>query len=104
MDRHIAGSSAQNLTFLERPGVVPLRSLVSAKCPNLLAAGGLVAAESAPFASIRVQAQCMATGQAAGTLAAYRMDEDARQADFAAVRRICERNGAITMSKNGSCS
>ena len=103
MDRHIAGSSAQNLTFLERPGVVPLRSLVSAKCPNLLAAGGLVAAESAPFASIRVQAQCMATGQAAGTLAAYRMDEDVRQADFAAVRRICERNGAITMSKNGSC-
>ena len=41
----------------------------------------------------------MATGQAAGMLAAFRMDEDARQADFAAVRCICERNGVITMSK-----
>ena len=89
MDRHIAGSSAQTLTFLERPGVIPLRSLVSAKCPNLLAAGGLVAAEPAAFASMRVQAQCMATGQAAGTLAAFRPDEDVRHLDFPAIRRLC---------------
>ena len=47
MDRHIAGTSGQSLTFLERPGVIPLSALVSAKCPNLLAAGGLVAAEAA---------------------------------------------------------
>ena len=85
MDRHIAGSSAQNLTFLEKPGVIPLRALVSAKCPNLLAAGGLVAAEPAAFASMRVQAQCMAMGQAAGTTAAFRQDEDLRRLDFAAI-------------------
>ena len=85
MDRHIAGSSAQNLTFLDKPGVIPLRSLVSAKCPNLLAAGGLVAAEPAVFASMRVQAQCMAMGQAAGTAAAFRPSEDLRQLDFAAI-------------------
>ena len=85
MDRHIAGSSAQNLTFLEKPGVVPLRALVSAKCPNLLAAGGLVAAEPAAFASMRVQAQCMAMGQAAGTTAAFRPDEDVRRLDFAVI-------------------
>jgi len=85
MDRHIAGSSAQNLTFLDKPGVIPLRSLVSAKCPNLLAAGGLVAAEPAAFASMRVQAQCMAMGQAAGTAAACRPSEDLRRLDFAAI-------------------
>ena len=70
MDRHLAGSSAQNLSFLKKPGAIPLSALISAKCPNLLAAGGLVAAEPAAFASIRVQAQCMASGQAAGTAAA----------------------------------
>ena len=85
MDRHIAGSSAQDLTFLEKPGVIPLRALVSAKCPNLLAAGGLVAAEPAAFASMRVQAQCMAMGQAAGAAATFRPDEDVRRLDFAAI-------------------
>ena len=96
MDRHIARSSAQNLTFLERPGVIPLSALVSAKCPNLLAAGGLVAAEPAAFASMRVQAQCMAMGQAAGTAAAFHPGEDQRQLDFAAIRRLCEKQGAMT--------
>ena len=96
MDRHIAGSSAQNLTFLEKPGAVPLRALVSAKCPNLLAAGGLVAAESAPFASMRVQAQCMATGQAAGVAAAFAPKEDVRSLDLVAIRRLCESHGVIT--------
>ncbi len=96
MDRHLAGSSGQNLTFLERPGVIPLSALVSAKCPNLLAAGGLVAAEPAAFASMRVQAQCMAMGQAAGTLAAFMPGKDVRQLDFVAVRRLCESQGAIT--------
>ena len=70
MDRHIAGSDAQSLTFLKKPGAIPLSALVSAKSPNLLAAGALVSAEPGPFASIRVQAQCMATGQAAGAAAA----------------------------------
>ena len=96
MDRHIARSNAQNLTFLERPGVIPLSALVSAKCPNLLAAGGLVAAEPAAFASMRVQAQCMAMGQAVGTTAAFRPDEDLRQLDLAAIRRLCESQGAMT--------
>ncbi|MBR0057072.1 MAG: FAD-dependent oxidoreductase, partial [Kiritimatiellae bacterium] len=44
MDRHVAGTSAQKLGFLERPGVIPLSALIAEKCPNLLAAGGLAAA------------------------------------------------------------
>lgn len=96
VDRHLAGSNGQNLTFLKRPGVIPLSALVSSKCPNLLAAGGLVAAEPAAFASMRVQAQCMAMGQAAGTAAAFRPGEDMRRLDRVAVRRLCERQGAVT--------
>jgi len=95
MDRHIAGTSAQSLTFLERPGAIPLSALVSAKCPNLFAAGALVAAEPEPFASIRVQAQCMATGEAAGTAAAFKSGEDARRLDFAAIAASLARKGAI---------
>ena len=45
---------------------------------------------------MRVQAQCMAMGQAAGTAAAFNVGEDVRRLDFAEVRRICERQGAIT--------
>ena len=67
-------NSTVTVNVLKRLGgtyaAIPLSALISAKCPNLLAAGGLVAAEPAAFASIRVQAQCMATGQAAGTAAA----------------------------------
>ena len=76
--------------------MIPLSALVSAKCPNLLAAGGLVAAEPAAFASMRVQAQCMAMGQAAGTAAAFRPDEDLRQLDLVEIRRLCEKQGAMT--------
>ena len=98
MDRHIPGTSAQSLEFLERPGAIPLAALISDHCPNLLAAGGLVAAEPAAFASIRVQAQCMATGQAAGVAAAAaaRSGAPVQALDRAAIRRGLEKAGAIT--------
>ena len=98
MDRHLAGSSGQNLSFLENPGAIPLSALISAKCPNLLAAGGLVAAEPAAFASMRVQAQCMAMGQAAGTAAAVavRKGTPAQALDRAAIRKLCEQQGTMT--------
>ena len=102
MDCHVAGSNAQTLSFLSRPGVIPLSALVSAKCPNLLASGGLVAAEPAAYASIRVQAQCMATGQAAGTAAAeaalYGVPVQAL--DHSAIRRHLEADGAITSTND----
>ena len=106
MDRHIPGTSAQSLEFLERPGAIPLSALVSDRCPNLLAAGGLVAAEPAAFASIRVQAQCMATGQAAGTAAAAaaRGGVSVQALDRIAIRHQLEAAGAITSFwKTGEC-
>ena len=98
MDRHLAGSSGQNLSFLKKPGAIPLAALISEKCPNLLAAGGLVAAEPAAFASMRVQAQCMAMGQAAGTAAAVsaRNGTPVQALDGAAIRKLCEQQGAMT--------
>ena len=45
---------------------------------------------------MRVQAQCMAMGQAAGTAAAFRPDEDLRQLDLVEIRRLCEKQGAMT--------
>ena len=102
MDCHVAGSNAQTLSFLSRPGVIPLSALVSAKCPNLLASGGLVAAEPAAYASIRVQAQCMATGQAAGTAAAEAAlgGVPVQALDRSAIRRHLEADGAITSPKD----
>ena len=97
IDRHLAGSSGQNLSFLKKPGAIPLSSLISAKCPNLLAAGGLIAAEPAAFASIRVQAQCMATGQAAGIAAAM------SAASGAPVQRIAASSVVARLKENGAC-
>ena len=70
MDRHIPGTSAQSLEFLDRPGAIPLAALISERCPNLLAAGRCVSADEDAFAAIRVQAPCMELGQAAGFAAA----------------------------------
>ena len=97
IDRHLAGSSGQNLSFLKKPGAIPLSSLISAKCPNLMAAGGLIAAEPAAFASIRVQAQCMATGQAAGIAAAI------SSASGTPVQRLAASSVVAQLKENGAC-
>ena len=86
--------------------VAKFSALVSDRCPNLLAAGGLVAAEPDPFASIRVQAQCMATGQAAGVAAAAaaRGGAPVQALDRIAIRHQLEVAGAIiSFWKTGEC-
>jgi hypothetical protein len=104
MDRHATGSNAQSLTFLKRPGVIPLSALIAAKCPNLLAAGGLVAAEPEVFASIRVQAQCMATGQAAGVAAAEAAKRgiSVQALNRPAIRKLLEAVGVETSASGAS--
>lgn len=51
---------------------IPLGCLVSANVPKLLAAGRCISADREGFASARVLPTAMATGQAAGTIAAFR--------------------------------
>jgi hypothetical protein len=70
VDIHLPGSSSQQVRFLERPYGIPYRALVPRNSANLLAVGGCFAADRQAFATARVQAQCMAMGQAAGTAAA----------------------------------
>ncbi len=70
VDCHLPDGSGQKVTFLARPYGIPYRTLYSSAAPNLFAAGALCAAAPEAFASLRVQAQCMATGEAAGTAAA----------------------------------
>ena len=70
MDIHMAGSRAQDLRTVEEGYNIPYRSLIPKKSDNLIAAGRTISATREAFASIRVQATCMALGQAAGTASA----------------------------------
>ena len=69
MDIHRTESSHQDVTFLDKEGYIPYRSLYSDSIDNLLVAGRCISADKDAFASVRVQAPCMAMGQAAGTAA-----------------------------------
>ncbi len=55
----------------EQPYSIPLRSLYSINRPNLLMAGRNISASHVAFSSTRVMATCATMGQAAGTAAAY---------------------------------
>ncbi|MBQ9462062.1 MAG: FAD-dependent oxidoreductase [Bacteroidales bacterium] len=70
IDVHVAAGPSQNVTFLKTPAYVPYRALYAPGFPNLLVAGRCISADKTAFASLRVQASCMGTGQAAGVAAA----------------------------------
>ena len=69
IDIHVANGASQNVTFLKTPAYVPYRALYSPGFGNLLVAGRCISADKTAFASLRVQASCMGTGQAAGIAA-----------------------------------
>ena len=92
IDIHAAKGSSQSLTFLEKPAYVPYRALIATDFPNLVVAGRCLSADRRAFASLRVQASCMATGQAAGLAAAQTVkgNGDVRKADIPVlVSRLC---------------
>lgn len=70
IDIHVGNNNGQNITFLAEPAYIPYRSLIAPGYPNLLVAGRCLSADKIAFASLRVQATCMGTGQAAGVAAA----------------------------------
>lgn len=75
---------------------IPLRSLIVADSSNTLVAGRCFSATHDAQASIRSMAQCMAMGQAAGTLAAMASSPDeVRTVDTAHLRARLRANGAI---------
>ncbi len=70
IDIHATKGNNQNITFLEQAAYVPYRALFTPSHPNILVAGRALSADRKAFASMRVQASCMGTGQAAGVAAA----------------------------------
>ena len=71
VDIHSGKDSSQRVVFLECEGYIPYRCLYNPHYPNLLVAGRCISADHEAFASTRVQAPCMATGEAAGYAAAF---------------------------------
>ena len=70
IDIHATKGNKQSIHFLEQAAYVPYRAMVAEDYPNLLVAGRAISADRKAFASMRVQASCMGTGQAAGVAAA----------------------------------
>ncbi len=70
VDIHRPADTGQDVQFISEAYNIPYRSLIPRGAKNVLVAGGSIGATAEAFASIRVQAQCMALGQAAGTAAA----------------------------------
>lgn len=97
VDIHNSTDSSQKVSFLEQPGCIPFRSLYCETHPNLLFAGRCISADSEAFASVRVQAPCMAMGQAAGTAAAIcvKNNSDVCQIKIPELLSTLEAQGAV---------
>jgi hypothetical protein len=76
---------------------IPLRSLIPADGVNVVVAGRCFSATHDAHASIRSMAQCMAMGQAAGTVAsmAAEMGGLVREVGFEQVRERLAKDGAV---------
>lgn len=71
VDQHNAGKSAR-LVFLEenKVGTIPLGAMLPKGVGNMLVAGRAISSDQGANSALRVQASCMAMGQAAGVVAA----------------------------------
>lgn len=83
-----------------REGVVPTvprGALIPKGLPNLLAAGRCISSDRLANSALRVQAASMATGQAAGALAALAAasGQDVRSVPMPELRALLEEHGAI---------
>ncbi len=88
IDIHSNNGAGQSVRFLEEPSYVPYRSLIAEDFPNLLVAGRCISADRTAFASLRVQASCMGTGQAAGVAAAICAEDGKRVQDIDTERLV----------------
>jgi hypothetical protein len=97
IDIHSAKDNTQHVIFVDEPYNIPYRSLVPVGSDNVLVAGRCVSATKEAFGSIRVQAQCMALGQGAGTAAALCAAQGiaVHELDGAALRAVLAGQGAI---------
>lgn len=97
MDMHDAHSAGQKLTGFEEAYYIPYRCMITGGFPNLLAAGRCVSATREAQSTMRVQAPCMAEGEAAGTAAAMcvRDSLSVHKLDTGLLRQTLTARGAI---------
>jgi len=97
VDMHKAGSREQDLRAVTNGYNIPYRSMIPVGSDNLIVAGRPVCATREAFASIRVQATCMALGQAAGTAAALCCQKNVpvHKLDGTELNGILRKQGAI---------
>lgn len=78
-------------------GTVPLRALIPTEVENLMMAGRCISADRQPLSAVRIQATCMATGQAAGAAAALAVQQETTpaQVDIARLKEILQKHHAI---------
>ncbi len=97
MDIHKANSRAQDLRPVEEEYNIPYRSMILKESDNLLVAGRSISVSREAFASVRVQATCMALGQAAGTASALCCEKglSVHKLDGSELNSILKKQGAI---------
>lgn len=83
-----------------RPGIhpqVPRRIMIPKGADNFMAAGRIVSSDRAANSCLRIQASCMATGQAAAATAVCALQEkkSVGTADLKNIRKLLKANGAI---------
>ncbi len=98
IDLHDAevGLDKRNLTGGVVP-TVPRGALIPRNSHRFLAAGRIISSDRLANSALRIQATCMATGQAAGAIAALAAasGKDPREVEFARIRQLLLEHGAI---------
>lgn len=97
IDIHKADSRAQDLRRVEEAYNIPYRSMIPKSSDNLLVAGRSISVSRDAFASVRVQATCMALGQASGTASALCCQKGlpVHELDGSELKSILKDQGAI---------
>jgi hypothetical protein len=98
------GSRGVTLRRIDRAYGIPFRCLVPQDVDGIVVAGRAISATHEAAGSVRGQAVCMATGQAAGTAAALSAQWNARprDLDIPGLQRTLERQRAILFYPAGS--
>ena len=107
VDEHKAGKTAR-LVFLEedKVGAIPLGAMLPKGVNNMLVAGRAISSDQGANSALRVQASCMAMGQAAGVVAALATAQhcDPRDVPLDLVRKCLTDIGQIVPKNERSAS
>ena len=98
IDLHVMDGIEQVFHKENVVGKIPYGALVPKKSKNILCAGRCISSDTYANSAVRVEAVCMATGQAAGCAAALAAQDNTvvKDVDCKKLRAALEKIGAIT--------